>query len=445
MKRSPKHPEWIDHRWHLNQLQNAALSAVDPQEIVKSSLSLKGDSLLIYDTAFPINPSNKILVIGAGKAGIPMARGVEQVLGDRITDGLVAVPMLMENASDRIEFIIGGHPLPDEGSIEAGNKLNALLDNRHQKDLVIVLISGGGSALLEQPVEGVTLSDLQVMNDVLIRNGVSIQEINMVRRQLSRIKGGGLAMMAAPAKTIALILSDVVGDSLNDVASGPTVQDHASTLEALNILDKYNLTGMVPEEIMSVLKLNLEQDNHLQKEFPDSVWNFLIGNNKIAAEAAKRAAVDLGFQTYVVTTIMRGEAREVGRVVAALVKCMRDGVPAASKPICLILGGETTVTVRGNGVGGRNQELALAASIELAGIDKLAMMTLATDGVDGPTSSAGALVTGETLRRARKKGLHAQKFLENTDSHAFFTQLRDTISIGPTGTNVNDLVFGLVY
>ncbi len=445
MKRSTLPPEWIDHRRHLDQLQNAALSAVNPQQIVKSSLSLKGDSLLIYDTAFSLNPSNKIIVIGAGKAGIPMARGVEHVLGDRITDGLVAVPMLVENSINRIEFIVGGHPLPDEGSIEAGNKLNALLDNTHHKDLVIVLISGGGSALLEQPEEGVTLSDLQVMNDLLIRNGVPIQEINTVRRQLSRIKGGGLAKMAAPAKTIALILSDVVGDSLNDVASGPTIQDQASALEALNILDKYHLTGMVPEEIISALKLNLERDNHLLKEFPESVWNFLIGNNKIAAEAAKRAALDLGFQTYVVTTIMRGEAREAGRVVAALVKCIRDTAPVALKPICLILGGETTVTVRGNGVGGRNQELALAASIELEGIDKLAMMTLATDGVDGPTSSAGALVTGETLRRARKKGLHAQKFLENNDSHVFFTQLGDTISTGPTGTNVNDLVFGLVY
>ncbi len=286
MKRSTLPPEWIDHRRHLDQLQNAALSAVDPQQIVKSSLSLRGDSLIIYDTAFPLNPSNKIIVIGAGKAGIPMARGVEHVLGDRITDGLVAVPMLVENSINRIEFIVGGHPLPDEGSIEAGNKLNALLENTHHKDLVIVLISGGGSALLEQPEEGVTLSDLQVMNDLLIRNGVPIQEINTVRRQLSRIKGGGLAKMAAPAKTIALILSDVVGDSLNDVASGPTIQEQASALEALNILDKYHLSGMVPEEIISVLKLNLERDNHLLKEFPDLVWNFLIGNNKIAADAA---------------------------------------------------------------------------------------------------------------------------------------------------------------
>jgi hydroxypyruvate reductase len=445
MNRPTKHPKWIDHRSHLNQLQNAALSAVDPQQIIQTSVSLKDDTLLVYDTAFPLTPSGKILIIGAGKAGIPMARGFEQVLGNRITDGLVAVPMLVENSSNRIELIVGGHPLPDEGSIEAGNKVRKLLETTHREDLVIVLISGGGSALLEQPEEGVTLSDLQVMNDLLIRNGVPIQEINTVRRQLSRIKGGGLAKMAAPAKTIALILSDVIGDSLNDVASGPTIDDQASAIEALIILDKYHLTEMVPEEIILVLKLNLEQDNHLQKEFLVSVWNFLIGNNKIAADAAKRAALDLGFQTYVVTTIMRGEAREVGRVVATLVKCLRDGAQVASRPICLILGGETTVTVRGNGVGGRNQELALAASIELAGTDNLAMMTLATDGVDGPTSSAGALVTGETLRRARKKGLYAQKFLENNDSHVFFTQLGDTISTGPTGTNVNDLVFGLVY
>jgi hydroxypyruvate reductase len=445
MNRSAEAPNWKDSRLHLDQISKAALAAVNPEHIVRSCLSVKGDSLHVFDSAFPLRPASKVFVVGAGKAGYGMAKAVGEVLGDRITAGVVAIPMHLEDPTDRIEFITGGHPVPTEGSIQAGKKTAALLDNTQDEDLVIVLISGGGSALLEYPEDGIHLPDLITMNNLLLRSGAPIDEINTIRRQLSKIKGGGLVRMAAPAYSISLILSDVVGDPLNDIASGPTVQDQTSAEDALSILDKYQLTERTPEAILSSLQKKAGGGLDREEKIPGLAEIFLVGNSQIAADAAKVAAADLGFQAIVVTTTMQGEAAKVGRVIAALLQCVRDTTNEDTKPTCLILGGETTVTVQGKGLGGRNQETALAAALELSHTDRLALMTLATDGVDGPTPAAGAIVTGETISKAQENGLDAAEFLANNDSHIFFDELEDTIITGPTGTNVNDLVFGLVY
>jgi hydroxypyruvate reductase len=440
-----KVPKWKDHRTHLDQISSAALAAVNPEQIVRSCLSVKDDKLLIFDSSFDLHPSSKIYVVGAGKAGYGMASALQDVFGDRITAGVVAIPQHPAESTRRIEFITGGHPTPTEGSIEAGKRIAALLENTKEGDLVIVLISGGGSALLEYPEEGIQLTDLIVMNNLLLRSGAPIHEINTIRRQLSKIKGGGLARMAVPAKVITLILSDVVGDPLSDIASGPTVPDRTSVVDAPSILDKYRLTESTPEAILSFFRNRADLRVERAEKIQALAEIFLVGNNRIAADAAKATASEIGFQATVVTTTMQGEAANVGKVIAALLVSVRDTNLRRNKPACLIFGGETTVTVHGKGLGGRNQETALAAALELSGIDRIVLMTLATDGVDGPTPAAGAIATGETIAIAKEMGLEPAEFLADNDSYTFFNKLEDTIITGVTGTNVNDLVLGLIY
>jgi glycerate 2-kinase len=310
-------------------------------------------------------------------------------------------------------------------------------------DLVLVLISGGGSALLELPLEGLHLSDLQQVNELLLRSGAPIQEINTVRKQLSRIKGGGLGSMAAPAKTAALILSDVVGDPLDVIASGPTVRSETSIKDAWTVLQRYDLLSKVPGVLKEILeRFSDEVDTKPATQL--DINNLIIGSNRTAAEAAAKFAQEVGFQSFLLTTMLQGEARQIGSRLANLVKALKLPFPNG-KPLCMLLGGETTVTVHGRGVGGRNQELALAAAIELEGVKNVMMMTLATDGIDGPTPSAGAIVTGETVVRARELGLDPDETLSNNDSHSFFRELGDNVDLGLTGTNVNDLILICVY
>jgi glycerate 2-kinase len=438
-------PEWCDRHGHLNAIAKAALDAVDPFETVKHHLKSLDRLITIGPHELLLEEDARIYVVGAGKAGVAMARAVEQILKDKIHAGLVSVPDLPTEKLSKIQLSQGGHPLPTGGSIQAGERIRTMLQDVNEQDLVLVLISGGGSALLELPVEGLNLSDLQTMNDLLIKSGAPIQEINIVRRQLSRIKGGGLAHLAAPAHTFALILSDVVGDSLEAIASGPTVPSTTGVKDVWKVLERYNLRERLPENVINALKNSTNLEPEYSGLSKDRLTNIIIGSNKVAAKAAVAHSSQIGFEGILLTTELQGEAREVGRSIAALVKAVNKFVSGAAPSVCMVLGGETTVTVHGSGSGGRNQELALAAAIELENTQNIAVMTLATDGVDGPTPSAGAMIDGETISKARELNLPAQSFLDNHDSFTFFHAIEDTVILGPTGTNVNDLVFCLVY
>jgi hydroxypyruvate reductase len=336
-----------------------------------------------------------------------------------------------------IEIIEAGHPVPDENSVRGAKAIADLAHQATERDLAICLISGGGSALLTLPVPGLSLTTLQALTDALLRSGATINELNTVRKHCSLIKGGHLARLVAPARLVTLVLSDVVGDPLDVIASGPTVPDSTRIMDAQGVLERYGTPwGFEPPE-----GFRLHETPKLGEPAFDRVQHVIVGSNRLAALAAMEQARQLGFNSLLLSTYVEGEAREVARVAAALAKGIRahnDPVPA---PACLVWGGETTVTVRGAGQGGRNQELALAVALALDGWSDVLVMALATDGTDGPTDAAGAIVTGNTVARALALGLDPLASLEANDSYAFFDSLGDLIQTGPTGTNVNDLLF----
>jgi hydroxypyruvate reductase len=429
---------FADHRAHLAALRAAALRAVDPASAVRRFFS-----------SADVAGAERVFVVGAGKAGAAMARAAVEILGERLSAGVIAVPQLPASAAERITFIEGGHPTPTEGTLLAGRAIADLLAQATARDLVVALISGGGSALLELPVEGLALADLQITNQQLLLSGAAVHEINVVRQRLSQLKGGGLARLAYPARVLGLILSDVVGNPLGLIASGPTVPATASRQAALAVVEKYHLRDRLPLIVLQHL------ESALSSSIPSvssvsSVENRLIASNRLAGEAAAATARELGFVAALIADDWQGEAREVGERFARLVSQEargqgEGGTGAGGGPACLIVGGETTVTVRGAGRGGRNQEAALAAALVIDGLPNVVISTFATDGVDGPTDAAGAIVTGDTRARARALGLDPQKHLDANDSYAFFSALGDLVTTGPTGTNVNDLIFGLVY
>jgi hydroxypyruvate reductase len=427
---------FADHGAHLAALRAAALRAVDPASAVRRFFS-----------PADVAGAERVFVVGAGKAGAAMARAAAEILGERLTAGVIAVPQLPTSAAERITFIEGGHPTPTEGTLLAGRAIADLLAQATARDLVVALISGGGSALLELPVEGLALADLRITNQQLLLSGAAVHEINVVRQRLSQLKGGGLARLAYPARVLGLILSDVVGNPLGLIASGPTVPAPASPQAALAVVEKYHLRSALPSAVLR----RLEGVSSSATRAADtssaaaSVDNRLIASNRLAGEAAAAAARELGFVAALIADDWQGEAREAGERFARLVSQKARGQGEGGWPACLIVGGETTVTVRGAGRGGRNQEAALAAALVIDGLPNVVISTFATDGVDGPTDAAGAIVTGDTLARARALGLDPQKHLDDNDSYSFFAALSNLVVTGPTGTNVNDLMFGLVY
>ncbi len=431
---------FADHRAHLAALRAAALRAVDPASAVRR-----------FFASADFAEAGRIFVVGAGKAGAAMAQAAAEILGERLTAGVVSVPYLPASAPERITFVEGGHPTPSAGSLLAGRAMADLLAQASARDLVVALISGGGSALLELPVAGLTLADLQTTNRQLLLSGAAVHEINAVRQRLSQLKGGGLARLAYPARVLGLILSDVVGNPLDSIASGPTVPDTASPRAALAVVEKYHLRSALPPAVLRHLESVSSSAASVTKSAAVSVDNRLIASNRLAGEAAAAAARELGFEAAFVADDWQGEAREAGERFARLVLQRARGQEgplqsgAGGRSACLIVGGETTVTVRGAGKGGRNQEAALAAALVIDGLPNAVISTFATDGVDGPTNAAGAIALGDTLARARALGLDPRKHLDDNDSYSFFSTLGDLLLTGPTGTNVNDLMFGLVY
>lgn len=426
----------------------AGVAAVDPGRAVRNHLKLEGDVLLAGTHRISLSPDTRVFVVGAGKAGAPMAAAVEKVLGSRVHSGLVVVKYGHVAPVEKIEILEGEHPVPDEAGLEGACRVTDLLDDAGEGDLVICLISGGGSALIPSPEPPVTLRDKQETTDLLLKSGAEIGEINCVRKHLSRLKGGGLARLAFPARVLALILSDVVADPLDVIASGPTVGDPTTFDDALAILDRYDLAERVPEAVLTRITQGAAG------KYPDTpkpgdpelegVMNLLVGTNAIAVKAAEKKAEELGYNTTVLSTTITGETRDAAENHAAVAReIVQQDVPGA-RPTCVLSGGETTVTIKGRGKGGRNQEFALASAIGIEGLPRTVILSGGTDGTDGPTDAAGAMADGTTVSRARDAGLDPTAFLENNDSYHFFKKLDDLLITGPTLTNVMDLRIILV-
>jgi len=441
----------------------AALGAVDPAAAVHRHLHRAGDLLRAGDQTYDLRAYQRVFVVGAGKAGAPMARAAAEVLNDRLTDGVMVVKGYDEGAQGRggagatvsppvtpsprhpVTLVEAGHPIPDERGVAGARRIAQLLEQATERDLVIALISGGGSALLTLPAAGIGLAELQTLTSILLRCGANINEINTLRKHLDQVKGGGLARLAHPASVITLVLSDVVGNPLDVIGSGPTVPDTSSFADAYAVLERYGVVADAPAPIVDRLRQGMAGQIAETPKPGDPrfarVHNLIVGSNLQAAEAALAAARATGFNTLLLTTYLQAEAREAGRMLAAIARELASSGHPLPRPACIVVGGETTVTLRGTGRGGRNQELALAAVADLAGLPDLALVALATDGGDGPTDAAGAVVTGATLDRARALGLDPAAHLARNDAYPFFAALGDLLRPGPTETNVNDLAF----
>jgi glycerate 2-kinase len=436
------------HREVARAVQRAALAAVEPGSAVRRQVQRHGQQLTIGRQSYDLAAVERVWVVGGGKAATAMTAALYGILGERLTGGLVVTKtdhVDPDLDTGPVEVVEAAHPLPDEAGVAATQRMADLLGGVTGQDLVLAVVSGGGSALLTLPVPGVTLPDLQATTDLLLRSGATIVELNAVRKHLSQIKGGGLARLAGRAAVVSLILSDVVGDPLDVIASGPTVPDPTTFADAWAVLARYDLVERVPRAVQHRLRAGLdgkvEETPKPEAALFQNVHNVLVGSNRLAAEAAVETARAQGLNVLLLSTFVEGEARQVARVAAGLAKELVAYDRPVSRPACLVWGGETTVTVQGEGKGGRNQELALAAALAMEGLPGVLLVALGTDGTDGPTDAAGAVATGETVSRARSLGLDPAAYLGNNDAYPFFDALDDLIRTGPTGTNVNDLLF----
>jgi len=440
-------PVWNRWRNDLEALSRAALAAADPANAVRRHLHVEDRIVAAGTRTIDLAPATRLRLIAFGKASLAMTRAALERLGNRLERGVVSYPRNLSLGSDwpaTLSFFPASHPLPDDGSLAAGDAAIELVGDLGRDDLVLVLASGGGSALIESLRPGVGLADLQKLTNALQRSGADIIELNTVRRCLSRFKGGGLLRAAHPANVLTLLLSDVIGDRLEAIASGPTVPSSTGPAEALEVLERRGLTS----EFAALANTLRDAKNTANRPAAGSdveprATHVIVGSNRMAAAAAQAEARRRGFQAIVLTDRLQGEARVVGRRIGGLAQSVR--VADRPSPVCLILGGETTVTVRGQGRGGRNQETALGAALSLDGCAHAALLSFGTDGIDGPTGAAGAFATGETLARATRLGLSPHAALADNDAEPFFRALDDLWNTGPTGTNVNDLVIVTIY
>jgi glycerate 2-kinase len=421
----------------------AGLEAADPKEAVKRVLRLAGDDLWVGERSYRLKDFRRIVVVGAGKGGATMAQGVEEVLGGRLEGGLVVVKYGYTANLNKIKIVEGGHPIPDEAGQRGAGELLEIVTGLGKADLVLCLISGGGSALLPAPVKGVGLAEKQEATKVLLESGATIHEINAIRKHLSRIKGGWLAKVAAPATMITLVLSDVIGDDLDVIASGPTVGDRSTFSDCLSVIEKYQLNDQIPSAVITHLRKGTEGTVPETPKPDDPIFrkgfNLIVGSNIQCLEAAALKAQAMGYQTLILSSLVEGETREVAKVHGAILKeTLRSGKPLAP-PACIISGGETTVTIRGKGKGGRNQEFTLACGMVIAGWEGAVVFSAGTDGTDGPTDAAGAFADWQMVERAREMGLDPLTALQENNSYLFFERLGDLIITGPTNTNVMDV------
>jgi hydroxypyruvate reductase len=432
--------------------------------MIRSQVTLD-ESILSIDTEsvhenIDLDTFDRIVVLGAGKAGAPMARALEDILGDRVAGGTVVVKSGHGEKLRRVDIIEASHPVPDQRSVDAANRLLTAAREGTDGTLFLIVVSGGGSALLESPrqelIDGqkveITLADMQQTTSVLLASGAAIEEINAVRKHLSSIKGGQLAKALYPAHSIGLILSDVVGDRLDVIASGLTVPDPSTFSTALGYIETYNIARDLPKPVMRILTAGAEGLLDDTPKPGDAVFkslqNVLVGTNYQALLAAEHEAVSLGYDTAIITSRLSGEARQAASFIAAVASEVRRHDTPVRPPACLLFGGETTVTLRGDGLGGRNQEMALAILEEMAkwpdSLRDVSVLCASTDGTDGPTDAAGAFANAEILRRAEQKAIEPRAFLAKNDSYHFFDQLGSLLRTGPTRTNVCDIQIVLI-
>lgn len=404
---------------HALQIFRAALEAADPDRAVTQHLRFDGRVLAAGRRRYRLSQFDRIQVIGAGKASAAMGRAVERILSRRVSGGLVNVKDAHLRLR-RIELNECAHPVPDERGLEGARRIAEIARHAGERDLLICLISGGASALMPLPAAPITLAAMRETTRRLLACGATIHELNTVRKHVEMLKGGQLAQLAAPATVLALILSDVVGDDLDVIGSGPTVPDSSTAAHAAAIFEKYGIPPLPLHETPKQL---------------DRVQNLIVGSNRLAIDAAARRARELGYRPLVLSTFIEGETRDVASVHAAIAKEILTSNRPVRRPACILSGGETTVTVRGTGSGGRNQEFVLAAALALEGFGPVTIFSAGTDGSDGPTDAAGAIADQNTLRA----GPDARAFLKNNDSYHFFEKISSLIKTGPTGTNVMDV------
>jgi glycerate 2-kinase len=421
----------------------AALAVADPDQAVRGVLFRKGNILSAGSISYDLERIRNVRLLAAGKAALPMSRAALDILGDRISGGVVVVPHGSDRSLRRIPVLSSGHPVPDRDGILAAGRWLEEAAAAGPDDLVLVLLSGGASALLPAPAVKLTLGEKQKVTQWLIKSGARINEVNVVRKHLSRIKGGRLAAAIQPAASLTLALSDVLSGDLSTIASGPTYPDASTFEDAVRILRQYRIWTRIPAAARTLLgrgsRNRIPDTPKPGSEVFENARHLIVSDNRRSVEAAEKQARALGFNAMVLTTMLEGEAREVAKVFGAMGREIhRTGHPV-SRPACVLAGGELTVTVRGKGRGGRAQEFALAAASQLSGIPDVTVVGFGTDGKDGPTEAAGAVADGTTIERSRKLGLNPVKSLDENDSFPVLKKLGDLILTGPTGTNVNDL------
>ena len=419
------------------------LNFIDPRKLTKTQINLENKKLKAGSHTFDLKRVRDIYVVGGGKAGGKMAEACEEILGNLITDGAVNVPHGDKTKTSFIKLHEANHPIPDEAGLEGTRRIMEIAGRAGSDDLIICLISGGGSSLMPLPREGLSLVDKIELTSALLKSGARISEINAVRKHVSAFKGGWLAKRAYPATVLNLVLSDVVGDGLEFVASGPTLPDSSTFPDARIVLERYGLWNGTPTSVRRVL---LDGQKGLIEETPkkddivfEKVYNVVVGNSRTAASAACQYLENAGLNTILLTSTLEGEARHVGTMLGTIANEIGATGNPVARPAAVVASGETTVTVIGNGVGGRNQELALSAALKLDAAGRAVVASLSTDGVDGPTTAAGAVVDGKTLGHAAQLGIDASTYLVENNSYNFFSRIGDLIVTGPTGTNVNDI------
>jgi len=431
-----------------------AVSAVDPRKRLREILRVEENRLLVKtvddsERSFSLDAFKRVFVVGTGKASASMAKTVEEVLGNRITKGLVTTKYGHGLPLTFTEIIEAGHPIPDHQGLKGARKIQRLLEGSGPEDLIVFLVSGGGSALLPFPVDGITLEEKQEVTQLLLDCGADIKEINTLRKHISRIKGGWLARWAHPSTVLVFILSDVVGDPLDAIASGPTVPDTTTFEDAWQILEKYDLVKEIPpsvyQHLLSGKAGNSDETPKADDRAFERVHHVMIGSNILALQTARKEASAHGLNALILSSSIVGETREAAQFHAAIAREVLSSGNPFPKPLCIISGGETTVTIKGKGLGGRNQEFALAGALEINGHANVVLLSGGTDGTDGPTDAAGAIADHTTVRRAKALGMNAKAHLENNDAYPFFKKLGDLLITGPTQTNVMDVRILIIF
>ncbi len=434
---------------NLDLIINAAIDSVKPSELISRMVMIEGNQLVIKNYKFPIDSYKNIYVLGAGKASAAMAYEFEKLLGSKIRAGIVSTKYGHSFPCSRISVIESGHPVLDENGLRAGNEILELAERSGEDDLVICLLSGGGSSLVESLPAEFSLTELQEVFRILLGCGANIEEMNIVRRHLSKIKGGILAEKIYPATCVSLILSDVINDPLEAISGGVTSPDPSTFEDAFNVLNKYDVTKLIPERILAYIT------NGMKGLIPETikpgnlifknVTNIILGNNKEALKNAREKAVSLGYNTQIYSENLQGEAREIGKLFASIAKEIHGNGNPVHVPACVLIGGETTVILRGRGSGGRNQEVVLAALMEMKNhkFDYI-IASCGTDGTDGPTDAAGAFVSNSIISKCDDLKLDPAGYLNNNDSYNFFAETGGLIITGPTGTNVMDIAVILI-